>query len=300
MKIGIIGAGSIGMLFALYLYEDFEVLIYTRTKKQADEINQKGVALKKGRQQTSFPILAMPISKWEGTEDLTIIAVKQYQLQNIIEKMNKLTSVPNNVLFLQNGMGHLKLLETIQSPNVYVGSIEHGALKENAHTVSHNGNGVTNVAVFRGDTARLSQFAALVTKEFPVVLKENYYDMLQNKLIVNAVINPLTAVLGVKNGALLDNQFYHLTAKMLMTEIATILNLEKQTEHFQQVLSICEKTAANRSSMLNDLEAGRPTEVDAILGFLLEEANSLGKIAPLIEGLYNIIKGKELERGELV
>lgn len=296
MKIGIVGGGAIGLLFAAYLYKDFEVLIYTRTLQQAEEINDKGIILKKEGGQSAIPVKSRPVSEWSGTEELTIVAVKQYQLQNIMERMNELSPVPMHVLFLQNGMGHLKMLQKLPIPNVYVGSIEHGALKENAHTVSHNGNGVTNTAVFKGDAKVLGKFASSVPKDFPVVMKEDYHEMLTKKLIVNAVINPLTAVLGVQNGVLHHNQYFHHAAEQLMMEIASILNLENQAEHLEQVFTICKKTAANRSSMLKDLEAGRPTEVDAILGYLLEEAKTQQKKAPLIETLNALIKGKELER----
>jgi len=117
-------------------------------------------------------------------------------------------------------------------------------------------------------------------------------------LIVNAIINPLTAVLRVNNGGLLENQFYFLVVKNLFTEISFILNLKHPVDYLQQVIDICKKTANNRSSMLKDIEAKRLTEVDAILGFLLEEAKKQDKKAPQIENLYYLIKGKEIKQEE--
>ena len=185
MKVGIIGAGSIGLLFAAYISRVFEVTIYTRTTEQTSEINKAGIVLKKKEEQTKSSVRAMPISEWKGVEDLTIIAVKQYQLYPIIEKIKQLPVIPNNLLFLQNGMGHLKQLETIPLTNIYVGSVEHGALKENLNTVTHNGEAKTNIAVFKGDSKLLSEFVFSAPLEFPLVLKADYYKMLENKLIVN-------------------------------------------------------------------------------------------------------------------
>ncbi|WHY79236.1 2-dehydropantoate 2-reductase [Neobacillus sp. WH10] len=300
MKVGIIGAGSIGLLFAAYISRVSDVVIYTRTQEQAVEINKNGILLRKGPEESIALVKALPISEWQGTEELTIIAVKQYQLPAIIEKLNHLSVIPECLLFLQNGMGHLKLFKGMKANNLYVGSVEHGALKENSFTVSHNGEGVTNVAAFQGETASLQYLAEAFVLDFPIVFQKDFYDMLMKKLIVNAVINPLTAILYVKNGELIENRFYFKVVKNLFAEISFILNLEYPDEYLQLVVDICKKTASNRSSMLKDIEANRLTEVDAILGFLLEEAKRQDKEALQIESIYYLIKGKESHQEEVL
>lgn len=297
MKVGIIGAGSIGLLFAAYISRVFEVTIYTRTAEQTAEINNAGIVLKKKEEQMKSSVRALPITEWKGVEDLTIIAVKQYQLYPIIEKIKQLPVIPNNLLFLQNGMGHLKQLETIPLTNIYVGTVEHGALKENSNTVTHNGEAMTNVAVFKGDSKLLSEFVLCAPIEFPLVLKADYYKMLENKLIVNAVINPLTAILQVKNGELIKNQYYLQVLKNLYSEISILLNIKNADEHLRRIIEICKNTSENRSSMLKDIEANRMTEVDTILGYILDEAQRKGMAAPHVENFYYLIKGKELIKG---
>ncbi|MEH7305329.1 2-dehydropantoate 2-reductase [Neobacillus drentensis] len=298
MKVGIIGAGSIGLLFAAYLSRVFEVTIYTRTHEQTEEINNYGIVLKKQGEQTKSIIKALPMNAWKGHEDLTIIAVKQYQLQTIMEKIKELPTVPGNLLFLQNGMGHLKQLDCIPLTNIFVGSVEHGALKENRYTVTHNGEAVTKVAVFKGDPTLLFELISSAPLEFPLVFKEDYYNTLLSKLVVNAVINPLTAILKVENGELIKNQYYFKVLKNLYAEISFILNLDNTEEQFRQIITICKNTSANRSSMLKDIEADRMTEVDAILGFILDEADKKNRKAPQVENLYYLIKGKEMIKGE--
>ncbi|WP_312469186.1 2-dehydropantoate 2-reductase [Neobacillus sp.] len=299
MKVGIIGAGSIGLLFASYISSAFEVMIYTRTKEQASEINKYGILLQKGSEQTVSLVNALPITEWKGTEALAIVAVKQYQLQSILEKINHLPFIPENLLFLQNGMGHLAMLEKIRAKNIFVGSIEHGAYKESANKVNQNGEGKTNVAVFQGDADLLQQFSAPFSKEFPILVQADYYEMLLNKLIVNAAINPLTAILHVQNGDLVNNHYFFHVLTKVFEEISFILNLENQEEHLKQIIDICKNTAENRSSMLKDIEANRLTEIDAILGFLLAEADRQGKKAPQLESFYYLVKGKEMERGRV-
>ena len=298
MRVGIIGAGSIGLLFAAYISRVLEVTIYTRSAEQAMEINKNGIVLKKRGEQTISVIKALPIKEWKGNEDLTIIAVKQYQLPPIMEKINQLSHLPKNLLFLQNGMGHLKLLETMPLTNIFIGSVEHGALKVNPYTVAHNGEAATKVAVFKGDPACLFEFVYSAPQEFPLVFKKDYSTMLISKLVVNAVINPLTAILQVENGELIKNPYYFHVLKKLYAEISSILKLENSDAHLLQIIDICKNTSANRSSMLKDIEASRMTEVDAILGFILEEARNKGIIAPQVENLYYLIKGKEIIKGE--
>lgn len=295
MRIGIIGAGSIGLLFAAYLSETCDVTVFTRTKEQAEEINRNGIILIKGGLQVKTRVKAIEAVEWAGLEDLTIVTVKQYQLEPIINKFSSYTEKSLNILFLQNGMGHLEALHRLQNHHIFAGSVEHGAVKENACTVRHNGAGVTNAAVFRGEPAALVSFISAAPEGFPVRWNDHYYGMLLHKLIVNAVINPLTAILQVPNGMLIKNDFYFKVLTDLFAEISDILNLDDSESYFQKVIEVCRITADNRSSMLKDIECGRKTEVDAILGFLLKKAKQQGKKTPLLQNCYFIVKGKENE-----
>lgn len=293
MRIGIIGAGSIGLLFAAYLSETLNVIVYTRTKKQALEINQNGIILIKGNLSINKKVKAMPIDDWNGLEDLTIVTVKQYQLESIIKKFSHITDRALTILFLQNGMSHLKLLKSLMIHHIFVGTVEHGALKENGFKVMHNGEGVTNLALYSGDPALLKTFLSAVPEGFQIRWNESYYEMLLDKLMINAAINPLTAILQVQNGMLIKNDCYFKVLKNLIAEVAEILNLTDPDAYLQKVIDVCYKTADNRSSMLKDIESGRKTEVDAILGFLLEEAQDHEKSPALIQSFYLLVKGKE-------
>ncbi|WP_174733828.1 2-dehydropantoate 2-reductase [Mesobacillus harenae] len=297
MRIGIIGGGSIGLLFACYLSKIHQVTLYTKSQKQADEINIHGVSLEKELDRFHARMEATPYFNWTGEEHLTLIAVKQYQLQDLMPIiMEKSSANKNHFLFLQNGMGHLKWLNDLRAASIIVGSVEHGAAKINAHTVDHNGMGVTRAAVYRGGDKLLNELADSLSSSFPIEVETDYRSMLIKKLVVNAVINPLTSILKVKNGQLIENPYYYSEVISLFNEVADILNLERKQDHLENLISICRNTANNRSSMLKDLEEGRPTEADAILGYLADEANRENKNAPLIQLFLNCIRGKELEK----
>ena len=96
----------------------------------------------------------------------------------------------------------LKYLEKLNG-EVYVGTVEHGAIRLEPNRVLHTGIGSTKISSIRPSRSRLLEMISLESdKSFPFIIEEDYENMLLKKLVVNAVINPLTAVLGVKNGEL--------------------------------------------------------------------------------------------------
>ncbi len=295
MKIAIIGGGSLGLLFAHYLNEYHHVCLYVRSEEQEHCLSSEGLIFEKNEQKIVHSINTATFSSWEGNEDLTILAVKQYHLPDILQRMAEAAPCyKGSFLFLQNGMGHIKLLDSVKANNVYVGSVEHGARKESLNHVIHTGSGLTRIAIYKGHSLNImKKIANQFAERFPFTAEKDYESMLVNKLVVNSVINPLTAVLNVRNGELLDNPYYNKLFKQMFNEISSILYMENQDETLTHLENVCRKTAANRSSMLQDLDGNRLTEVDAILGYVLDKADDIGVHAPLTEFFYHSIKGKE-------
>jgi 2-dehydropantoate 2-reductase len=297
MKIAIIGGGAIGLLFSYYLGQTHQVTLYTRTKGQADLINREGLTIVDGDKTVCQSIEVKQVEHWDGSDDITFITVKEHQLSSIISMINQQSKKIGSLFFLQNGMGHLKWLPETRAESIYLGSIEHGAARVKGHIASHNGHGVTRVAVYKGSDNLLRELLATTTSGFPFAFEQDYEEMLVKKLIVNLVINPLTAAFQVTNGTLLTNPFYYKVALQVFDEAAKVLNIHNKEEHWLNVLSVCKQTSTNRSSMLKDIEAGRKTEVDAILGYLLEESRAKQISVPVIRNYFNLIKGKEFQRG---
>ena len=87
-------------------------------------------------------------SEWRGQEEVTLIAVKQYHLPKIIEMLKQYSRGDHTLLFLQNGMGHIKWLDHLKG-NLYVGTVEHGAMRTAANMCSSYRNWFYKIAPYR-------------------------------------------------------------------------------------------------------------------------------------------------------
>lgn len=127
MKIGIVGPGAIGLLYTFYLQKNNQdVTLFTRTAKQAEELNETGVTcIRDGRCETVYPSV-LPIESMVAQNlDYIFIAVKQYHIDDVLPFVEGASSL----IFLQNGMSHLQKMLNIGSENIAVGIVEHGAKK---------------------------------------------------------------------------------------------------------------------------------------------------------------------------
>ncbi|MBD1379920.1 2-dehydropantoate 2-reductase [Metabacillus arenae] len=295
MKIGIIGAGSVGLLFAAKLSASFPVTLYTKTKTQAKLLNDNGILLD-GTKVKSASFHASSETIYE--EDIQIVTVKQYQLEKIVGNLKRTTS--RTVIFLQNGMSHISCMNELAHHRLYVGVVEHGALKINDYHVCHTGKGLTRLSAYHhNDDKNLKPLLVSKLAVFPFIYEEDWYEMLSKKLLVNICINPLTALFKVKNGGLLQNDYLYKLFETVFDEAFLALKLNNREFYWRHVHTICEKTSANTSSMLEDILHHRRTEVDAIVGYMLEKAKREGMPVPALRFLYFAIKGLEEEKGEL-
>ncbi|PEX91286.1 2-dehydropantoate 2-reductase [Bacillus cereus] len=291
MKIGIVGSGAIGLLYTFYLQKsNQDVTLFTRTAEQAEELNKTGVTcIRDGKRETVFPSVLSIESMLDQKLDYTFIAVKQYHIIDILPFVQGESSL----IFLQNGMSHLHAMQKIRNENIAVGIVEHGAKKEERHTVHHTGIGVTKFGVVRGSSVYIKKvFNCFPFAHFPIQIEDDWKGVMYKKLVVNVCINPLTALLRVQNGELITNPFFYQMMEQVFREVAFLVK-EEQEMVWEMVRSICERTSHNTSSMLADVRADRQTEIDAIVGYVLEEAKKQRRPVPTLQFLFDAIKGLE-------
>ncbi|QPC46246.1 2-dehydropantoate 2-reductase [Mangrovibacillus cuniculi] len=290
MNITIIGGGSLGLLFGYFLSFSNKVEFVVRSTKQYESLTHNGLlaerreTVKKAKH--IHTNLLLPRSY---KTDLVIVAVKSYHISSVLPLIQQY-GPQTPLLFIQNGMSHLTDIKQLPHGKVALATVEHGAARKNDYTVRINGIGKTNLANYRGEMKDLlfSVFSPL-ENEFPWEWNEDYEVMMAKKLIVNAVINPLTGVLKCKNGVLLNNPHYTSLTEGLFNEVMTAFPMLNKQEEWRNLIGILQSTKDNTSSMLSDLIHNRKTEIDGIL------LPIKSKERPLTEALYHAIKGLEKE-----
>ncbi|MCA1062270.1 2-dehydropantoate 2-reductase [Rossellomorea sp. AcN35-11] len=294
MKIGIVGGGAIGLLFAGWLGQTFDVTLWVRRKSQVENLSLKGVTIHRGNSSFTTKIHSELVMESPLECDLMIVAVKEYDLKPL-ESMLELLDPQIPLIFLQNGIGHLEWCRSLPHHNVFAGSVEHGALKENDHTLHHIGEGKTNLAIIKGEWGLVETLFSLSIPAFPFSFKQDFEEMLLTKLFANVLINPLTAIARVPNGRLVENPHFHQIQRELFQELLLLFPRMKGVISFEGVERICMNTYQNRSSMLKDVESGKKTELESILGILLAKADKDHHFVPIMKVIYRLVKGIERE-----
>ncbi|WP_175631877.1 2-dehydropantoate 2-reductase [Virgibacillus siamensis] len=291
MKVGIIGGGSVGLLIGSKLAVHHKITIYVRRTEQKASIKKNGIFVDKSDKPVKVNAQLMD---YPGKEDIFIVCVKQEHITSVLTFIQHVRSgVP--VIFLQNGMGHIDKLLPLELP-IMVGVVEHGANRVNDYTVLHTGEGTIKLAGLVGDGVMLSSVADKLHRSgFPFQFSLDWKSLLYEKLIINAVINPLTALFDVRNGMILENRYLKQLACDLCYEASSILNVDF-TSAWQQVQYVIRNTSENVSSMLKDIRENRRTEIDMITGYLVE--NSTENI-PNTTFIYRSIKALEMKKGNI-
>nr|WP_106784033.1 2-dehydropantoate 2-reductase [Lysinibacillus timonensis] len=300
MEVAVVGGGSVGLLVASFLSEaDHQVTLFVRRKEQSEELNTMGIhrhnldqTVKKTKVQATTNIQEIP----DGA--LVIVATKYEHLQSIYSHLKIL---PQNtpLLFLQNGLAHFEQALQLPQETIAFGSCQFGAQKNNDYTVVHRGLGVMKLAIEKGVEKQKihNLFARVNRKFFQYEFVDHAEQMLFEKAILNSFINPMTAILQVKNGFLVENQYAFQMLMELFKELKSVFPNEMDKFEFDDVKKLALGTATNTSSMLGDVYNCRKTEVETIVGSIIERATKMGKTLPRLSTLYYLIKAIE-ERSE--
>jgi 2-dehydropantoate 2-reductase len=195
---------------------------------------------------------------------------------------------------LQNGLGNLeKLAARLGERRASLGVTTSGATLLGPGRIRAGGDGVTHLAG-REDLAPLAEL--LGRAGFVVQASDDVEGMAWGKAVINAAINPVAALLRIPNGELLspDRAGAWEISREAASEAAAVAAARGVRLPFAdapgQVAEVLRRTATNRSSMLQDVERGRPTEVDAINGAIVAEGERLGVPTPVNRLLWNLVR----------
>jgi len=212
-----------------------------------------------------------------------LVLVKSWQTERVAGQLAECLAEDGLALTLQNGMGNREhLAGTLGLPRVALGITTTGATLLGPGLARVGGEGVISVETH----PRLGPLeAALTGAGFNVQVVSDADALVWGKLVINAAINPLTALLRIPNGELLQRPAAHKMMSVLAQEAAAVATAQGIHLPFEDAVRAAEevarKTAANHSSMFQDIRRGAPTEIDAICGVITKTGEKIGVSTPV-------------------
>lgn len=302
MKIVVVGGGSVGLLAAARLQlGGQQVHLVTRTAGQAARVQQQGLTMRAlDGQVRQVAVDVSPAAAGLPLADIYLLTVKAPDVSALLPV---LSAIPESarVIAMQNGMSHVEVLTTHLSPGQLFFAVNtEGARRHSPVEVEHTGSGTIRVGPWEKQETPdrlIDAFAAAARKSgMDVQWVDTAAPLLWRKLLVNALINPLTALFEVENGGLLRSPETLPVMRALFEEAAAVADAcgRKIGEaDWQEIVTICRNTWRNHSSMLQDIQHGRPTEIDAILGYLTGKADAHGIAVPMLRTALLAVRVKE-------
>lgn len=258
-------------------------------------ISERGVLLEEGGRQYAASARTALAGDPVERADFALVLVKSHQTPTAGRLAARSLLPEGLVVTLQNGLGNREALELAVNPEaVAVGVTMAGAmLLEPGRVLAHPGKTVLAGTPWQ----RQAQLVELLRSAgLDADLSPDIQPLVWRKLVANCAINPLSALAGVPNGALLESVESRQVLEAAAREagaVAAALGIDLGEDPVVIATDVARRTAGNRSSMLQDLDRGAPSEIDAITGALVREARRLGVPVPVNERLYADVRRRE-------
>ena len=302
MKIGVVGAGAMGSLFGTLLAESGnEVWLCDIWEDHIRAMNQDGLMVEYKAKTRNVRLNATTNPDTIGKCELVLVFVKSTQTESAAKTAAQLVGRNGFVITLQNGMGNADTIAAyVESNRILVGTTSHGATLLGAGNIRHAGKGPTIIGNWGGadkefkiarHTADLFTQAGIETTAV-----EDVRAVIWDKLLVNVGINAITALTGIKNGQILDLESTRELSYLAVEEAAAVARaqgIEIGEDPMSHVFQVAVATAPNRSSMGQDVDHRRLTEIGSINGFVVREARRMGLAAPVNQTLTALVETME-------
>ena len=300
MRICIVGAGALGSLFGgLLARAGASVCLYNPSNvEHIRAIQSAGLRIE--RDGTSLKVSVEAATTPDALEDADLVGifVKAHQTAQAMEQIAPKLNRQSWVLSLQNGVGmESEILKFVSQERFLRGVTAHGATLLGPGRVRWAGVGPTRLGRWKGPvTPEIEHILALFrSADIETEYSDEIARLLWEKLIINCVINPLTALFDQPNGVIVHDAELREIAGAIACEALRVARAHEVTlteeEAVARVEMVAQKTAQNISSMLQDVRRGRPTEIEYINGAVVREGRRLGIPTPLNLLLTRLIAG---------
>lgn len=299
MRVGIIGAGALGTLLAGRLGRVAEVWVFSTHAETIEALRRGGAQVVVDSEEMSTAVQVAGDPTRVPLLDAALVCVKAYETERAAEAARRMLGQEGLATTLQNGLGHFEILaQKVGSSRAVLGVTYLGASWLGPGRVRWAGTGPTYLASRPEIATRLEEMGDLLSRAgLEVHLVEDAQGLLWGKLVVNATINPLAALLRVPNGALLESEAARRLLQAAALEAAQVaraagvrLPYEDPVVHVE---SVCRATAANYASMLQDVLQRRRTEIQAINGALVRAGERWGVDTPFQRCLLRLVEALE-------
>lgn len=287
MKVAVVGPGAMGCLYAARLAKGgHKIILVDHREDRAARLRKSGVTLETGDVKDHVTVDVN--TRVPTGQDLVIVLTKSHHTANL--------HLPPEcpVLTLQNGLGNVETLcSLVGSARVLAGSSTDGATLLAEGHVRGCGVGKTVIGSWTSCDPK-PVLEILVKAGIDAEITEAPGQMIWEKTAINAGINPLSAILNVPNGKLLGMNEIRQLMRDLVVEAAKVAATEGyrfDRSLVEMTEDICLNTAENISSMLQDIRAGRRTEIEAISGEILRRAQVASLPTPRTRVIYQLIRG---------
>jgi 2-dehydropantoate 2-reductase len=297
MRVVVLGAGSLGSLVGGRLATtEADVTLLSRESEHVEAVRESGLNLlcpDGGEVVVDVRVATDPVVAADA--DLLIVCVKSYDTDEAMADVAPSLD-ETDVLTLQNGLGNAETIAGhVPRERVIAGTTTHGAVPESPGVVRHAGRGDTTLGrYFAPNDDRVRDAARLLTEAgIETVVTDDPEAAVWTKVLVNAGINAATALARVQNGALLE----HDSGEQLLeravregVEVARVEAVDVPEDCVERAREVANQTATNRSSMLQDIESGKRTEIEALNGALARHATDADVAAPVNETLADLVR----------
>lgn len=307
MRILVLGAGALGGLFGARLREGGEdVTLLEANVARAKLLSEEGLFLseaEKGERHVRLKI----VTSVEGLEpfDVVFVAVKSYQTEDAVRGVLSAIGPKTWILSTQNGIGNVdRIRRVVDTTRILTGITFHSIQHTGPNRMRYRtGVKPIQLAPFDGritdEVRRIGEVFSACGLANEVVPSVDA--IVWQKLVHNAVVNPVSALTGMSCSELLDDADMQAFMRALCLEIAGVMRargtpLEDEEDPYRPIVRSQKALAKNRPSMWQDLVRGFRTEIDAMNGGIVAEAERLGIAAPLNWAIVQMVHSREREQ----
>ncbi|MFW6457783.1 MAG: ketopantoate reductase family protein [Halodesulfurarchaeum sp.] len=297
MRVGIVGPGAVGLALASALDRTNQVTLLGRDPEQVGAIESSGLIARRpdGASVRAHPSITTDPTQLEAA-DVIVLAVKSYDTADAMGDIAPVVgSTP--VLTVQNGFGNVERIASAapHSPTL-AATTTLGAVREAPDRVRIATFGHTTIGpAFEADQRVVESVAeAFTASGLSVEITTDVEGAIWEKALINAGINPISALARVPNGRLRSGPGKDLLVQTV-EEAATVARAAGYgvTDPVGKTLAVVENSAENRSSMLRDLMAGNRTEIEALNGAIVARGEDLGVPVPVNRTLTALVRAGE-------